>query len=208
MAEWYEWCRQVGTDGASQSPQASVDLPPDPKFKCDHPPTSRLCLHVSMLCFSRQRILTPFAACRYRLYHTMQTTRTTDEAIERPRAKLLPPATTIGGGAVELAAPTGGADHKRRRTTPDPVAEWLKLQAGSFAAGASSRELSQAWAALGAASGGGGVLPSPLSLVAAAGGGSVPAMSFAQPQSWPMASMLYPVSSTPKLHLATFPLWS
>ena len=137
----------------------------------------------------------------------MQTTRTTDEAIERPRAKLLPPATTIGGGAVELAAPTGGADHKRRRTTPDPVAEWLKLQAG-FAAGASSRELSQAWAALGAASGGGGVLPSPLSLVAAAGGGSVPTMSFAQPQSWPMASMLYPVSSTPKLHLATFPLWS
>ena len=124
----------------------------------------------------------------------MQTTRTTDEAIERPCAKLLPPATTIGGGAVELAAPTGGADHKRRRTTPDPVAEWLKLQAGSFAAGASSRELSQAWAALGAASGGGGVLPSPLSLVAAAGGGSVPAMSFAQPQSWPMASMLYPVS--------------
>ena len=131
----------------------------------------------------------------------MQTTRTNDEAIERPRAKLLPPATTIGGGAVELAAPTGGADHKRRRATPDPAAEWLKLQAGSFAS-TREQQLSQAWAAVGAASGGGcGVLPSPLSLVAAAGGGSVPAMPFAQPQSWPMASMLYPVSSTPKQHL-------
>ena len=123
MAEWCEWCRQVGTDGASQSPQASVDLPPDPKFKCDHPPTSRLCLHVSMLCFSRQRILTPFAACRYRLYHTMQTTRTTDEAIERPRAKLLPPATTIGGGAVELAAPGTDLEDRTKAELLDLAAQ-------------------------------------------------------------------------------------